>query len=486
MSTRQPGQSSSMNARKSARANEREHLSAKKSAQQAAVPQASQVRTSAKRVRAAAAEEEQECESAASKRANITTTDAPLTARQQAARNLAARKLEEVRRVADTFEKNHPQLRFGNSPAAFVAFSLRFRAYLVHQKLEQVITELPDPALTGFAAKLEAERQRAVYYMLTVAAPSELQQALYSTLQDKTGYHAWKLLRERFLGPEHVYRQKLAQDFQNITWQAGELFGDFEARFTALVSELEQANGQEASSLDKQATVLRAIRQREGPLSPTYTRLYQMNLMLVNRGGAQAEQEVPFAEWIANMREEARRIEADRASQQQHQQQHQQHQQRAAGAASATSSVQLPMRLNAMAHGQTERPVCRNWVNFGSCVYGNSCRYEHVGQSQQQPQPMFSRPQSLMQRQGGARRFAGPPMAARTGPAAGQQRDNVCFQWKAAGQCQRGAACRFAHSNQQQNAGSMQRSSPTAQPQYQANVLYHAAEEQLCASPASS
>lgn len=469
-----------MHARANAHAKQGKQPHAKVSAQAAQLPQTSAVRTG-KRARASALEEEQNQEGTAIKRANVAVFDEALTARQQAARIIATRKMEEVRRVADTFEKNHPQLRFDNNLAAFTAFTLRFRAYLVQQKLEQVIAELPDPALSGCAAELEAERQRAVYYMLTVAAPQELQQALYSTLQDKTGYHAWKLLRERYLGPEHVYRQRLAQDFQNITWERSELFGDFEARFTALVSELEQANGQEALSSDKQATVLRAIRQRDGAASPSYTRMYQMNLMLINRAGLHAENEVPFADWIASMREEARRIEADRASQPLQPQQ--QLQQRAA-ATHAAPSVQLPMRLNAMAHGQSERPVCRNWVNFGSCVYSNSCRYEHVGQSQQQP--LSTRPP--MQRQGSGRRFTGPPMAARAGP--GGQRDNTCHQWKAVGHCQRGATCRFVHSNQPQNAGSMQRGPSADRPQYQANVLYHAlpAEEQHAQStlPSSS
>lgn len=384
-----------------------------------------------------------------------------------------------AKQAADSFEKNNASLRFANNRPSFVAFCLRFKAYLELKNLQHVIEAEAGSAAEGPAAEADKEQQRAVWYMLTVAAPSELQQALHSTLQQKTGYHAWKMIRERYLGPEAMYRQQLAQDFQNLAWQAGELFGDFEARFTALVAELEQANGQETSAADKQATLMRAIRQREGSSSTAYTRLYQMNIMLINRPGGQAEQAVSFADWMASMREEARRIEEDRASQQQ---------QRAAAAASAAPAaaaptVQLPMRLNAVAYGQGERPVCRNWAGFGMCVYGNACRYEHVAHPQGQPVSMPSRMQ--VQRAGGDRRTGGPPMAVARGGAGGQSRDNVCFKWKA-GNCRLGAACRFAHPNQQQNgSGQQQRNPPAAQPQFQANVMYQAAADEQQLMPPS-
>ncbi len=330
------------------------------------------------------------------------TTGAQQQLRTQEAALVEAR-TKEIRATAMSFAKNQPHLRFQATGSSFMQFRMQFEAFLEQLECAHVLSSKLGDMVPGVPAELHAAQQSNVYYMLTIAAPREAQAGLRSACE-RTAYDAWKLLRDRFLGEEAAYKQKLMLDFASLRWLPKEQFTAFDARFTSLVAELELLTGEEKSPEDKQACILRAIQTREGPHSATdYLRMRNVSNALTF-AAVGAGRSVPFETWLAHMRDEARAIEEQQQRTQHDAHRHHHH-----------NNAALPAQLNAVT--TSKQQPCRLWQrsNGQSCRYGDSCRYAH-GPVQQAPQQPLGMPMSKL----------------------------PCRDWRQ-GRCQRGDSCRYMH-----------------------------------------
>jgi len=329
--------------------------------------------------------------------------DVLVTSAQEYASLVEAR-IREIHHTAMMFAKNQPHLRFQASGSSFMQFRMQFEAFLEQLQCEHVLSSKPGDAVPGVPANLLAAQQSNVYYMLTIAAPKEAQAGL-RTACPRTAYDAWKLLRDRFLGEEAAYKQQLLLQFAGLCWMPKEPFTTFDARFTSLIAELELIAGEEKSTEDKQAAILRAIQTRDGPhRDADYMRMRNVSNALTY-AAVGAGRSVPFETWLSHMRDEARAIEDQRT-------QHNSHRQLQHGTAHVSSA--LPAQLNAvtMSNG-VGKQLCRLWQHSGgqSCRFGNSCKFAHSAVQQSAP--------------------AGPSPLP-------------CRDWRQ-GRCSRGDTCRFSH-----------------------------------------
>ncbi|HVW99832.1 MAG TPA: zinc finger CCCH domain-containing protein, partial [Candidatus Babeliaceae bacterium] len=355
------------------------------------------------------------------------------------------RSIIDLKKTVDSFTKTLDVHRLQNTRESFYIFRGRFESFLEFHKLRHVLdtspTSLP-PTELKIDAPLFAEQQRTVYHMLAQCVPQEILQAVRTSCAH-TGYDAWKLLKDRFLGDEKLYVQRCEAALNTLTWNVNETFSAFESRATAQLAELELAAGDAKKDHEKQSIYMRAIRDG-GRHQMDYIRLNNVNVIHTTKGSS-------FDIWLSGIREEARHIEDDAALRKQ----------RSHSSSSNNNDQPSPQQISALDY--QHRPTfsgnkfpCKQWMRSGGkfCSYGNNCRFMHDRSSRPASHPPFQR--------NFGNKFNNSGMKSE-GPSA----DSLCWEWLATGRCRRGNTCRFKHNALQQQNGAAGTTTPSQAAQQQ-------------------
>ena len=326
-----------------------------------------------------------------------------------------------VDKSADALTKAHSQFAFKNAREPFNEFRNRFETFLEWRELADVLQYPVSSPPPNVSTEVFLYQQRTVYHMITQCAPKEVLQPLRDSCSHD-GFAAWKFLKDRFLGDEKLYVQRLETQLSDTVWSAAEPFAVFESRVLSILSEHALATGRDKQEYEKQSIFMRAI--RNGRSQADYLRLNQVHLIHTKSAHS-------YDMWLSGIREEARHIEeyADEVAQRKR-------------SLASSAPVQPSMQISALdSHhpgARTSFPpmpatrgpvVCRNWErsNGQRCTYGDACKFAHAAPS--------SRP-------AGNRGSGAAPI--RHGKKEGALPE-VCRAWSNTGSCRYGENCRYQH-----------------------------------------
>lgn len=350
----------------------------------------------------------------------------PSDLHRSATQVLAAR--DEVNRAADAFTKALSTFVFKGNREDFNVFRMRLETFLEWRGLSSVLEYPPSSPPVGVSAAEFRYQQLTVYHMITQCAPKEVLQALRDSCSHD-GFAAWKFLKDRFLGDEKLYVERLEAQLSDSRWSAAESFAVFESRVHSVLSEHALATGCPKQEYEKQSIIMRAIRRGRG--ESDYLRLNQVHLIHVKMQDS-------YDGWLSGIREEARHIEDDGDEGA--------HRKRAAGVGhpvSAQPSMQISA-VDARPHASfpplasrgpsaAAAVACRNWQrsNGQHCAFGSTCKFAHAG-------PSGGRGAS----EGGVKKEGGASSM-------------LCHLWSTTSACRFGDRCKFVHAKPSGAGGSV-------------------------------
>ena len=360
--------------------------------------------------------------------------------------------LAQVREKGKDFSKMAEQFKFKHARYEYATWAVRFRTELEQHGLDGVLEDDWSATLLASSVRswsefsgdqelrIACEKQKTVYHMLVKCVPTEAISVVITALKEHTAFHAWRALREYYIGDERRHLQRLEEQFVTFRWQEAELFPSFETRFETLVSELELAKSGKADHV-KQMALMRAIEQsnhKDARGGHVFDRLNTIHNVKQQMGGS-------YREWMLAIRTEAQRIqeEIDKLPKRQ----------RAENDASGSEVREVSMAESSLSRGNggafampssmprfnsgwggaprtTKRILCRQMSRDGVCSYGTRCKFSHE-------MPLGA---SQMRR--------GSQNQGNRNIPSGSRKDDRCFDFMA-GRCRRGAACRFKHAGAQ-------------------------------------
>lgn len=340
--------------------------------------------------------------------------------------------------VYQAFLKSTTSFKFLDTSESYSSWTIRFTAHLSSLQLRSVIESEPPPSPVKRKSKAQTEqtdKQKVVYLMMIPCVPEDLLVTITHALPRHTGYHAWKAIREHYIGNESLFLERLEREFSGFVWMQHETFLAFEVRFTALTSQLaiNSPNKQPKDESTRMTTFLRAIElsgrtDANGQFLHTRFAVLRM-LNTAAKGG--------WAKLLSELRAEAHKVEAEfkqkQANNQRKKREHAGDIQDVSainhGAPSGVPRRPFPARGPAAGSGPPglKRYPCRNFANLGQCKFGAACKFAHTtGQNY------------------GNNGSAQPPPVPRFPPASRSPSSAPCFDF-ARGRCHRGAACRYSH-----------------------------------------
>ena len=347
------------------------------------------------------------------------------------------------------FSKISSQYRFEAQPSNYMAWCVQFKSQLEEWDLIDVLET--DPAALGEAVGIEAiskQQQKTVYHMILHCVPNAEVRTVVTTAlaaSEHTGFHAWRALREHFIGDEQAYVQTIETRFQHFEWADEESWATMETRFTALVAELVVA-GVHKQPHQKRACLMEAIRmanRKDAQLTPVFNRLNTVNVV---------KEESEFQQWLTAIRIEAQKIHDElckkgvkrgREEAEGHGDRERKHETREVSFIGNAESASAPApRYDAPRAGTSAIP-CRDFLRTGQCRFGSSCKYSHKRSNSSNNFPQ--------NRQGAHFRPPGPSgnrnfsSNSNSGRGSSTNADNICFSWRDTGRCARGPGCRFQH-----------------------------------------
>lgn len=285
----------------------------------------------------------------------------------------------------------------------------------------------------------QLEVQRVLFHMIMECLPSDdlvLSQLVYhnAPAHERTGFHAFRALKNHFQGDSTVHLTKVEQEFNSLKWQEKEDFPSFIARFTSIVSELSTLDPQNRKP-DRilKAKILSAIQDSsrlDSDGQPVFVMMNVVNMM--NR-------ESNYQKWLAEISREAQQIQEAIARKR-----------KRSSAASPSPSVSGELEIKEAHKVESDssvrpspnkfqrrfdqngvrsdgnKPTCRYWQK-GSCRSGDRCAFPHPA------------------RAGGAGSISNNS-ANHNGIRANNfnYKNQKCFDFQR-GRCARGANCRYSH-----------------------------------------
>ena len=347
------------------------------------------------------------------------------------------------------FSKICSQYRFEPTASAYMAWRVQIEAVAEEWNLRGALET--DPATVVDKVGIEEKelsrlQQKTVYHMILRCVPNaEVRTVITTALSaDKhTGFHAWRALREHFIGDEQALRyvQSIEDRFKDFQWAAEETWASFETRFTSLVSELVVA-GVHKQPHQKRACLMEAIRdarRKDAQGTPVFARLNTVNIV---KEGSE------FQQWVTAMRIEAQKIHDELSKKgskrtREESESQEERKQESHEVSFIAESASAPAPRHDPPRNISQIP-CRNFANFGQCRFGNTCRFSHTrsnisNQVQQGRQIGHFRPPG-----GLSNRFVSNNNRSSSSSSNGSRGDNLCFSWRDTGRCQR-TNCRFQH-----------------------------------------
>ena len=350
------------------------------------------------------------------------------------------------------FSKVAGGFKLGNDSNLYPHWLIKFTTELEYLDLEDTLTNDPNTPQQNptHSEMVEQTRQKTVYHMIVhcVNDNKELLQVVTTTLasKDRTGFGAWRALRNHFHGNEKRHLELIESAFESFEWQPTESYSSMETRFLTLTTQMGDAKTEKSEHLRKRK-LMEAIRKadrKDAQGQPVFTRLNTLNLV---------HEKSSYSEWLLAIQTEAQKIqdekEHSRGTKRNRDEGEEKQENRFASqeVSFVTSSLgqggQPRHFLRAPRQNGFGRPrnaICHAFTNTGSCKFGDKCRYSHDGSSNNGNYHRF----------GGAGTGGGGPGNGRfniNGNRDSHPRSNssVCFEFQRSQQCSR-RGCPFIHS----------------------------------------
>jgi hypothetical protein len=351
-------------------------------------------------------------------------------------------KLEKLEKISVNFSKIASQYYFENTTSGYVAFTVQFKPELDLYDLADVITTDPELELITNPNRLRwfRMRQKIVYHMiLHCISSAEVRQVITTALpaEKHTGFGAWTALREHYIGDEQAYLESLESKFENFVWEKSESWSSFETRFTSLCSELEIMKVGKTDAL-KRSRLMKAIlesKQCDSNHKPIFDRLNVTSQIHTTAEPAN------YRKWLLAIRTEAQKIQDEingrKSVKREREEEHKQKDALAEVSLAEGAPIAQPTGPTRFGKSQitprsdTSIHPCRNFQRFGTCRFGDKCRFSHAAS-----------------RGGNGGGFRGPFNRSNSGNnQRGGSNNMPCYEFIATGRCRRGNSCRYKHEN---------------------------------------
>ena len=345
---------------------------------------------------------------------------------------------ESLRKMRKAIEGE--QYKFKDNESDYCVWTFKMRRFLRREGIDIDLSgAITQQGIADTSDKSVLE-QSVVFNMLCDCVPDEASHILTGLPDEQqTAYHAWNALQVHYIGNVENYKQKLETRFGNLEWNEGDEFNQFIKHFDELNAQM-RVVGTEKSEIGKKNKILTsALMKRDKARRNIHQRLKIIDTL---------HSEKPFNTWMSEIRKEIEQIEEEArhiiskkpsstSSSSPSSSSNESHEASFANARRGGFNAGGNYRGGRGGGGMQGRGgVCYNFMNEGSCRFGNNCRFRHVINN-------HSTPSTNSNNNNNANNNA--PTPSNSNNNNNPSNKVPCQSWSRFKDCQYGSECKFMH-----------------------------------------